>query len=203
MRNKKPLKKSTSILMQLAKRPSFTLSEARALGISHPVLLEMVKTDKVIRLSRGLYAVSGSEITGQEADYEIAQRKFGRKIAVGGLTALFRYQLVDASPSKIWLLVPSNIKTIDKKYRLLRTSRDIQIGIEDHKTFRIVSLERALVEAILYQSKIGEHVAKLAVIRALRQKLTTVEKIFDMAKRLEVLSRLDDAWPSIQAGLSE
>lgn len=202
MRVAKKLNKSEQILIKLAKRATFTLPEARTNGISHQLLFQLLKRNKVIRLSRGIYAVSGSEDLGQEADYHLAQQKFGREVAVGGLTALFRYQLVDESPNKIWLLVPPTIRTSDKKYRLLRTSRDLRIGIEDHKTFRIASLERALVDAILFQAKIGEETAKSAIIKALRRKLTTPEKIFQIAKQLDVLSKLYEHWPSIQAGLS-
>lgn len=203
MKRKGKLTKSELVLKKLARQSSFTLSEVRKCGLSQPMLLKLVKQDKVIRLRHGVYAVSGSEDVGEEADYRIAQHKFGRKAAIAGLTALFRYQLIDESPSKVWLLVPPGIRTSDRKYRLLRTSKDIRIGIEDHKTFRITSLERSLVDAIMFKAKIGEQTAKLAIIRALRKRLTTAEKIFRMADKLGCISRLEKEWPSIQAGLSQ
>jgi hypothetical protein len=55
----------------------------------------------------------------------------------------------------------------------------------------------------VFSPKIGEKVSKLAILRAIRNGLTTQQKIFEMAKKLELLPLLDREWQSILAGLSK
>lgn len=194
--------KHEPVLRKLAKLPSFTIAEARKLGLSHPTLLALVSKGNVIRLERGIYAVSGSEVIGREGDFAVAHKKFSGHCVVGGLTALSYYQLLDEIPSKIWLLVPHHIRTTDRKYRLLRTKRSLSIGVIKKSSFNITSIERTLVDSLLFSPKIGEKVSKLAILRAIRNGLTTQQKVFEMAKKLELLPLLDREWQSILAGLS-
>lgn len=194
--------KCQPLLDKLSKHSSFTLSEAKAIGLSHPVLLRLVKVGKVTRLTRGIYVVTSSEIGGKEGDYSVAFKKFKGRIVIGGLTALSHYGLVDEVPSAIWLLVPSELRTTDRKYRLLRTKKKLSIGVLDKGSYRIVSIERALLDGLLFSSKIGVRVSQLAVIRALRDKLTTPQKIFQMAKELESLPVLDKVWQFVLAGVA-
>jgi len=191
------------LLKRLATLKSFTISEARELGLSHPTLLALVSRRTVIRLERGIYAVSGSEEIGKEGDFSVANKKFSGQCVIGGLTALSYYQLLDEIPSKIWLLVPPHIRTTDRKYRLLRTKRNLSIGVIKKSSFTITSLERTLVDSLVFSPKIGEKVSKLAILRAIRNGLTTQQKIFEMAKKLELLPLLDREWQSILAGLSK
>ena len=195
--------KSAPLLKALARLPSFSISEARELGLSHPTLLALVGQGRIVRLSRGIYAVSGSEATGREGDFSVAHKRFEGQCVVGGLTALSYYQLLDEVPSKIWLLVPPHIRTTDRTYRLLRTKRDLSIGVIKEPSFMITSIERTLIDSLLFSSKIGEKVGKLAILRALRAGLTSEQKIFNMAKELDLLPLLDREWQSILAGLSK
>jgi predicted transcriptional regulator of viral defense system len=190
------------VLDKLSALSSFTLSEAKRVGLSHPVLLNLVKHGKVLRLSRGIYVVTGSVILGKEGDFSVAFKKFKGRVVISGLTALSHYGLVDEVPSTIWLLAPSDLRTKDKRYRLLRTNKDLSIGVLDKKTYRIASIERALLDGVLFSSKIGVKVCQLAIIRALRDKLTTPQKIFQVAEPLGALSLLDRIWQSVLAGVS-
>lgn len=191
------------LLKKLSKHSSFTLGEAREIGISHPVLLRLLSEGKVTRLQRGIYSVTGSELPGKEGDFSRANKKFGGKAVVGGLTALSYYRLVEEIPTKIWMLVPPTLRTIDKKYRLLRTSKDLNIGVLDEGTYRIVSIERALVDGLVFSSKIGERVAISAILRAIRTKRTTSQKLFEIAKALDVMPILNKHWQLILAGLTQ
>jgi predicted transcriptional regulator of viral defense system len=191
------------LLAQLAKLPSFTLAEANEAGLSHPEVLRLLEEKKVTRLQRGIYSVAGNEPVGEEGDYALADRKLEGRGVIGGLTALSHYSLLDESPSQIWVLVPPEVRTTDKKYRLLRTSRDLTEGVQDKGQYRISTLERALIDALVYATKIGEQVGQLAILRALRRKLTTPEKIFSMANKMDKLPVLEKVWPSILAGLAQ
>lgn len=203
MRKIRKYQRHEPLLAKLAKLPSFTLAEANKIGLSHPEVLGLVKKEAITRLQRGLYSVAGNEPLGQEGDYVLADKKFGGKGVIGGLTALSHYALLDESPSQIWVLVPPEIRTTDRRYRLIRTTRDLTEGVQDRGEYRISSLERALVDALVYSTKIGEQVSRLAILRALRRKLTTPEKIFSMAKKMDQLPALENEWSAILVGLTQ
>ena len=194
-------KSSQKSLRLLAKKGTFRLDDARRAGISHTTVLRLVTQGIITRLERGLYAISGNEPIGEEGDYSIVKKRFGAKAVIGGLTALSHYKLIDEVPSKIWVLVPPEVRTRERKYRLLRTKRSLTIGTAKVQDYQIVTLERALVDGLLFSSKIGERVVKTAILRALRSKLTNQNKIFEMARRLGALSVIDREWQSILAGL--
>ena len=190
-------------LQRLAAKGTFNLADARKAGLSHSTILRMLEREKVTRLERGLYAVSGNEPFGEEGDYSVVKKRFGPNAIIGGLTALSHYHLIDEVPSKIWVLVSPHIRTKERKYRLLRTKRSLTVGVIKEDDYQIVSLERALVDGLLYSSKIGERVVKTAILRAIKGKQTTQNKIFDMAKRLGALAVIDKEWQSILAGLAQ
>ena len=190
-------------LKTISRNGAFTLKEARAAGIPHATLLRMLKRGEVVRVERGLYAVPGKEPEGESGDYVIATRKFGKEVVIGGLSALSHYKLIDEVPTQIWVLVPVSVRTSDKKYRLLRTKRDLDLGTKEESGYRIATIERALIDSLIFVSKIGERVAKTAIVRALRKKLTTPKKLFKTAEELKALSNLEREWQSILAGLSQ
>jgi predicted transcriptional regulator of viral defense system len=190
-------------LKHLSQQGVFTLEDANRAGISTTTLYRMVAAGKVIRLERGLYATPKSAPPGSEADFEIACKRFSRGVAIGGLTALYHYGLIDEVPTQIWLLVSPTVRSTDRKYRFLRTTRPLNIGIKATSKFRIVTLERALVDAIVFSSKLGERLAMGAVIRALRRKATSPEKLFSLANELGCISKLEASWQAILAGLGQ
>lgn len=202
MSKPRPYTRHEPLLKKLSKLSSFTLSEAIKIGLSHPVLLRLVKDGKVIRLQRGLYAVSGKEPIGEVGDYLTANKKFEGKGVIGGLTALSHYHLIEEIPTKLWILVPQTVRTTDKRYRLLRTNKDLNIGVLRKEGYRIVTLERALVDALWFSSKIGERVAVTAILKALRQKQTTPQKLFEVAKKMNAIKMLNKQWQPILAGLT-
>lgn len=190
------------LLKKLSKQSSFTLKEANKIGVSHPVLLRLVREQKVTRLQRGIYSVTGSELPGNEGDFSRAHKKFDGKGVIGGLTALSHYHLVDEISTKIWILVPPTVRTVDKKYRLLRTTKDLNVGVRNFKNYQIVSIERALVDGLIYSSKIGERIVITAILRAIKTKKTTAQKLFEIAKKLDAMPILNKHWQLVLAGLT-
>lgn len=192
---------SEQLLRALRRKPNFTLNDARSAGISHPTLLRLVKRGKVTRLARGLYSVAGIEPIGETADYAIATRKLGTKAVIGGITALAHYHLIDEVPTQIWVLVPPEVRTTDRKYRLLRTKKNLDVGVDKTRAYRIVSLERALIDGLSFSTKIGLRIATTAIVRAIREGKTRESKLFSMAKKLDALPALESRWQVILGGL--
>jgi predicted transcriptional regulator of viral defense system len=188
----------------LKSKQTFSLIEARKVGISHTAIYRLVGRGNIVKLARGIYAIAGERLAvGESADFTIACKKFRSQSIIGGVTALFHYGLIDEVPNQLWLLVPPSIRTTDPKYYLIRTKRDLTQGISKFDSYKITSLERTLIDALVFSSKIGERLAKQAVIRALRRNVTSSSKIFSMAETLNALRIVERHWQSILAGVAE
>ena len=163
----------------------FTLAQAEALGLKPPRITRLVQAGKLKRVGHGIYLHPEAEIS-RTVGFQIAQAKFGPLSAIGGLSALFHYNLVEQVPGQTWVIVAPKTRTYERIYRLMRTKSDPQTGIDSQAGFRIASVERALIEALRFSSKIGEGTALRAVRTALSKKLTTEAKLGRMAKSLHL-----------------
>lgn len=172
---------------QLKKLGPFTLAEAKQIGISHQELSILVKEEKVNRMEWGIYLHPKANIP-REIDFQIAYKKFGPNSAIGGLTALFHYNLAEQVPKQTWVLVPPEKRVSSRKFRIIRTKTPLNMGIIEGKGYRIVSIERAIVEAFKLSSKMGERTAIHACRVAIQQRQTTLKKIGMMAKELGLTS---------------
>lgn len=181
---------------QLKKLGPFTLAQAREIGINHQELSILVKEEKIHRMERGIYLHPKANIP-REIDFQIAYKKFGPNSAVGGLTALFHYNLATQVPKQTWVLVPPEKRVTSKGYRLIRTKTPLNIGIIEGNGYRLVSIERAIVEGFKLASKIGERTAIKAARIAIQQKYTTLKKIGVMAKELGLDSYLTKYFEAI------
>jgi len=168
---------------QLKKLGPFSLVQAETIGITQQELSRLVKEDKIHRLERGIFLHPKAKIL-REIDFQIACIKFGTEAVVGGLSALFYYNLANQVPQQTWVLVPPKQRTSAKGYRLIRTKTSLNIGVIRGDGYRIVSVERAIAEGFKLASKIGERTAIKAARIAIQQKQTTLKKIGVMAKEL-------------------
>lgn len=167
----------------LKKLGPFSLSQAEEIGISQQELSRLVKEEKIERMERGIYLHPKAKVS-REIDFQIACTKFGPKSVVGGLTALFYYNLANQVPQQTWVIVPPEQRSHAKGYRLIRTKTPLDVGVVQGDGFRIVSIERAIAEGFKLASKIGERTAIKAARIAIQQKQTTLKKIGVMAKEL-------------------
>ncbi len=183
---------------KLIKLGVFTLKQAKELGLSHQSLSRLVKGEKINRVGRGIYLHADAEV-GREVGFQIACAKFGPKAVIGGLSALFYYNLAEQVPGHTWVLVPPETRTSDKMYRLIRTKTGLDRGIVQGSGYKIVSVERAVIEGLKLGSKIGERTAIKAARDAIRQRQTTLQKIGKMAKELGLDSYLTRYFEAIVA----
>lgn len=183
---------------KLKKLGLFTLSEAKKNGISHQTLSRLVKEYKILRMGRGIYRHPKASVN-REIDFQVACMKFGPDSAVGGLSALFYYNLAEQVPQQTWVLVPPEKKSREKGFRLIRTQTPLTIGIVEGNGYRIVSMERAIAEGLKLATKIGERTAIKAAREAIKQKKTTLNKIGKIAKDLGLDSYLTKYFEAIVA----
>jgi predicted transcriptional regulator of viral defense system len=181
---------------KLKKLGIFTLAQANELGVSQQSLSKLVKQKKIKRVDRGIFLHPEASL-GREYDFQIACAKFGPDAVVGGLSALFYYNLAEQVPQQTWMLVPPHKITSDRSYRLIRTQVPLDKGIVIGRGYKIVSIERAIVEGFKLASKIGERTAIHACRVAIQQRLTTIKKIGLMAKELDLDSYLTKHFEAI------
>ena len=192
-----PEKQSTANPIALKKLGVFNVFDARKAGVSQPSLSRWVKNGFIQRIARGLYLHPDSHIDPQTIDFIIACEKFGPASTIGGLTALFHHGLIEQVPTQIWMMTSPKRVNKDAHYRCLRTKTSLKIGV-DHKTyFRITNVERTLIEALKFGTKIGERIALQAARKALQTGLTTESKLGKMAVQLKLKAVLEKHWEAI------
>ena len=183
---------------KLKKMKVFNLVQAKEVGLSRQDLARLVKEGKLLRMGRGLYSHPQAP-TDREIDLQMACTKLGPKSVVGGLSALFYYNLAEQVPQQVWVLVPPNKKTRSQDYRLIRTKTKLDVGVVEENGYRIVSIERAIVEGFKYATKIGERTAIQAARTAIQQKQTTLQKIGKVARELDLYPYLIKYFEAITA----
>jgi predicted transcriptional regulator of viral defense system len=167
------------------------------LGVSQATLSRLVKDESIIRLGFGLYSHPDCNISPKEIDFAVACARFGPKSAIGGLSALFHYGLTDQPPSQVWIIAPPQKSDHNKFYRSIRTKTSPKEGINEFEFYRMTNIERTLIEALRFGTKIGLRVAINAVRKALQRKLTTEKKLGEMATKLKLRSVLEKHWEAI------
>jgi predicted transcriptional regulator of viral defense system len=168
---------------KLKKLGIFKPTQAEAIGISHQNLSQLVKAEKIKRVARGLYLHPNAQLE-RNVGFQIAYAKFGPNAAIGGLSALFYYNLAEQVPGHTWVMVPTERKSRESGYKLLRTGISLDKGIVTENGYCIVSLERAVLEGLKFNTKIGERTVVKAARDALAKKQTTELKLGKAAKEL-------------------
>ena len=167
----------------------FTLAQGKAAGISQQDISRLVAKRDLVRLGRGIYLHPKASLD-KDVGFQIAYSKFGPDSAIGGLSALYHYNLAEQVPGEIWVIVSPEKKTRETGYKLFRTKTRPDKQIIDEKGYRIVTIERAVLEALKFITKIGERTAIKAARDALATRKTTEAKLVKAAKELELESVL-------------
>lgn len=171
----------------------------KRLGVSQQTLSRLIKRGALRRFGHGLYAHPDWEIPPEEVDFAVACARFGPTSAVGGLSALFHYGLIEQVPQQVWVIVPIQKSDHNDFYRTLRTKTSSKHGIDTFKHYRMTSIERTLIEALKFATKIGPRIAISATRKALQTRLTSEKKLGEMAKKLKLQSVLAKYWEAIVA----
>ncbi len=168
----------------------FTFREIKGLGVTQSQLNQLLETEKVVRLRRGVYVLSGADLS-DEAQFRAATMRVEGPSAVCLISALAFYGVIDEIPKKTWLLVPENKHSAHKDIRLFRSRNpNWKIGVESHKGYKITNIERSIVDALAMKRTLGFTIGVSALKTALKQKKTTLDKVIKMAVQLGVVHRV-------------
>lgn len=149
-------------------------------------LANRIEAEELVRLGKGVYA-KPKELEGIEGDFYRATLLCGRQSAICLLSALKYYGLSEQIFGGIWILIPYTKSAPGKKVlKPIRSRRPYwKIGIVINSRYRITDIDRTIVDCFRYQRLIGISTAIDALKKALQEKKTTKNKIFEMAKRLK------------------
>lgn len=175
----------------------FRTKDAVGAGFSQPTISRMAAKDELIRVEHGVYYHRDAEIDLETLDFAVACLKLGPKSVIGGLSALFHYVLIPQAPSQVWVMVPQSNRAKFPQYRIIHTKHSPTIGITDHGTYRMVTVERAIAETFHYATKMGLSTAVTAARTALRERKTSEKRLFETAKVLGLKSVLIRHWEAI------
>lgn len=167
----------------------FTLAQAKEIGLSQQDISRLVASKDLKRVGRGIYLHSNAKLD-RDVGFQVAFTKFGPEAAIGGLSALYHYNLAEQVPGEVWVLVPPAKRTRMSGYKLLRTKTSLDKEIVDEKGYRIVSVERAVLEGLKFITKIGERTAIKAAREALANRQTSEIRLAKAARELGLESVL-------------
>ena len=157
-----------------------------------------VKGGILEKFGAGFYIHKDSNLMGVEKQFSFVCKYFGPKSVIGGITALFYYSLIEQVPGYVWVLVPYTNKKKHPLCKCVYTKASPNIGVESHTDFKIVSIERTLIEALKLSNKIGLNTVYEAITQALKDKKTNIQKLYEMAKKMKLEKVFAKHWEAIQ-----
>jgi predicted transcriptional regulator of viral defense system len=175
----------------------FKASDAIEAGVSQPKLSRLTAAGEVVRIEHGFYRHKDTDLDPVEIEFTIACRRAGAGSVIGGLSALFYYGLISQVPGAVWMMIPATNTAKFPQYRVLRTKHDPTVGVKEHQSWRIVTVERAIVEAFCYATKMGLQTALGAARTALREKKVTLKSIQETATKLKLWHVVAKHWEGI------
>lgn len=172
------------------RKKAFSYKEALQLGLSQHDLTKLIKQGLIEKTGYGQYR-DASLLHEPEADYQMAMKVTRSPAAICLLSALAYYDLTDSIPKKVWVLVPQEVRRRHPRLRLVR-KRNPQwnVGIVEKSGYAITSIERSIVESLILHRLIGKNEALAALKRAIKNKKTTIPKIYNVARAMEVDARI-------------
>ncbi len=192
------MRNTSATIKRLKKIGLFSAAIASAkFGVSQPTLSRWVKAGLIERVGRGLYQHPEADLNIEYLDFAVACATFGSESAIGGLSALSFYGLIEQVPTQIWLVVAPEKRNSKSLYRCLRTQTSFRYGIEKKDSFYITNIERTLIESLKFASKIGPRIVIQATRKAIQQGLTNEVKLGQMARRLKLHKTLEKYWEAI------
>jgi predicted transcriptional regulator of viral defense system len=146
----------------------------------------------VERVGRGLYVAADAQWTEHHSLAEVAARVPHGVVCL--LSALNVHGLTTQAPSEVWVAVDRKARAPREPglpIRLVRFSgAALTSGIEERSvegvTVRVYSPAKTVVDCFRYRNKIGLDVAIEALRDCYRQRLATVDELWEYASKLRV-----------------
>jgi predicted transcriptional regulator of viral defense system len=175
----------------------FRSTQAEALGFSRWTLARLAERGDLVRVERGIYHHRDADVDPATLGYVAACLRVGPDALIGGLTSLFHYVLIEQIPTQVWVILPTTNRGKFPQYRLLHTKHDPTVGVTEQGGFRMATVERSIVEAFAYATKIGLSIAITAGRTALREGKATEKSLWETAEALGRVGVIRNNWEAL------
>jgi predicted transcriptional regulator of viral defense system len=180
---------SSNLPSRLKKAP-FTFKEALAAGLTQYRLKLLLSSGEIERVERGFYTAAYQEAS-DETLFVRATKRVGAPAVVCLLSALSHYELTDAIPKQVWLMVPKEKRVKSSLIKLYRARDPMwRLGVISHGSYSITTIERTIVDALTLKAIISPRMGIDALKRAIATKKTTATKVLHLASAMGVHHRV-------------
>lgn len=172
------------------KRAPFTFKEALAAGLTQYRLRLLLSSGEIERVERGLYAAADQELS-DDTLFARATKRVGVPAVVCLLSALSHYELTDAIPKQVWLMVPKEKRVKSSSIKLYRARDPMwRVGVVSHGGYSITTIERTIVDALTLKALISPRMGIDALKSAIATKKTTATNVLRLASAMGVHHRV-------------
>jgi predicted transcriptional regulator of viral defense system len=159
-----------------------------AAGVTRVVISRRVAAGKLVRLSRGLYAMPGYQHGEHSSMIAVAKRAPGVVFCL--LSALRFHQLTTQAPFEVWIAIGNKEHPPRLDYPPLRvmwfSKESLQAGVETHNLdgakIRVTSVAKTIADCFKFRTKVGLDVALEALREAKRSRKVPAEELWRYAK---------------------
>ncbi len=177
-----------------------------AIGLSRTALRRLENEGVVTRRSRGLYVLTGAEISEHETLVEVSARIPHGVVCL--LSALYFHNLTTQNPADVWIAIDHKARApivTDLPLRIVRFSGlALTTGIEPHVisgiTVNVYTPAKTVADCFKFRNKIGLDVAIEALREYLRERRGTIDELSHYAKVCRVSNIIRPYLESMNAG---
>lgn len=180
--------KRVQIIKRLKETGVLRPRDLEAMGISGVYLNKLYEEGVLDRPSRGLYTLVDTEPSEHRTMVEACKLIPNGVVCL--LSALRFHDLTTQSPFEVWMAIDEKARKPKVDYpplRIVRFSGDaLTFGVEEHEvegvTVRVYSAAKTVADCFKYRNKLGLDVALEALRDCLRQRMATVDQLWEAAK---------------------
>ncbi len=163
-------------------------SSIRKAGFHSDVLRSLEKKNKIEKIGRGLYRLTGGTL-GSHPDYVIASLQVPKGV-ICLLSALYFYKATSEIPRFVDIAIPSGARANKIKYPPVKfyrfSPKAWEAGIEERDIaghrIKIYSLAKTVADCFKFRNKIGVDVAREAIKAAVMEEGVKLKEIMHFAK---------------------
>lgn len=179
---------SERILALATTKMLVSAADVREHGWSAQMLIKLHQAGKLVRVTRGLYALPGAEPSTHRSLAEVCRRV--PKGVVCLLSALQFHEIGTQLPHEVWIGVPEGTQTPAVDYPPLRIVRlrgaayaeGIETATEEGSAIRVYSIEKTVADCFKFRHKIGLDVALEALKDAWAQRKLSADRLTHFAR---------------------
>jgi len=181
--------KAERVVNELKRRGILKAEEILRLGISREYLRKLCRKGAVRRIARGFYVDAGYEYSAMQSIAEVS--KLVPRGVICLLSALRLYGFTTQNPFEVWIAIERRawkpqIKGTTRIRYIRFSGKAFRSGVQtktvDNMKVRVYSPAKTAADCFKYRNKIGLDAALEALREGYREKLFTMDELWEYAK---------------------